>query len=340
MDDLLSPFATILNFRDVGAFVNGATGSACVAHTCLPLHRAADRPQHAADRPALPRRAARYDAAERARARAPAEDKPADGASPAEQRRLVRDFGVKTVLDLRSRSGSLAPLTRAHTRSDASTRTEHEQQAAHSAAGAGAVRIAGTDYVAVDVNGGGFARFLVGQLSWWDRGRLLYALAAGGRPEAVKVVTPSMDARGLTQLALDSLDVCGPELCAVFAVLADRARYPVMVHCLQGKDRTGLVVMLVLFLLGVPMDAVERDYLVSESELAPERDERAKDLASAGLSEHFLLCPPELVRTAHAHLLHKHGSVEAYLDSIGVTRAMQWNVKHILSTNSTEGAGQ
>jgi protein tyrosine/serine phosphatase len=43
--------------------------------------------------------------------------------------------------------------------------------------------------------------------------------------------------------------VCKGEVKQVFDVLADDRNWPVLVHCTQGKDRTGLIVMLVLFLL-------------------------------------------------------------------------------------------
>lgn len=36
-----------------------------------------------------------------------------------------------------------------------------------------------------------------------------------------------------------------------FRTLANPHSYPVLVHCVHGKDRTGLVVMLLLMLAGV-----------------------------------------------------------------------------------------
>jgi protein-tyrosine phosphatase len=50
---------------------------------------------------------------------------------------------------------------------------------------------------------------------------------------------------------------------ALFTLLADRANLPVLIHCLGGKDRTGVSVALLLTILGVPWPTVRDDYLLS-----------------------------------------------------------------------------
>ncbi|MBP5177411.1 MAG: tyrosine-protein phosphatase, partial [Clostridia bacterium] len=49
----------------------------------------------------------------------------------------------------------------------------------------------------------------------------------------------------------------------VFAVLADRANYPLIFHCNIGTDRTGYIAYLLNGLLGVSKDDLVRDYLFS-----------------------------------------------------------------------------
>lgn len=44
-------------------------------------------------------------------------------------------------------------------------------------------------------------------------------------------------------------------------------RYPVMVHCTSGKDRTGVVVATLLTILGAPNDAIVGEYLLSDGEV-------------------------------------------------------------------------
>ncbi len=45
--------------------------------------------------------------------------------------------------------------------------------------------------------------------------------------------------------------------------IADTATHPLVFHCTHGKDRAGLAAAIVLSALGVPWDAVQEDYLLS-----------------------------------------------------------------------------
>jgi protein-tyrosine phosphatase len=56
-----------------------------------------------------------------------------------------------------------------------------------------------------------------------------------------------------------------------FAAIADAPDGAVVVHCMGGKDRTGLVSALLLRLAGVSHEAIGRDYALSGPNLAPER---------------------------------------------------------------------
>ena len=152
----------------------------------------------------------------------------------------------------------------------------------------------------------------------------------GRRTQGIGVLgTNVMNPRGLIGLGLDSMDVCTQEVKQVFDVLADASNYPVLVHCTQGKDRTGLVVQLVLFLLGVPLEAINQDYLMTDGELDSEREERLKEIRSIGLDDSFAYCDKDMVENVNKHLLEK-GGIENYLDSCGVTEEMRTKVKQIL----------
>merc|ERR1712070_971850 len=96
-----------------------------------------------------------------------------------------------------------------------------------------------------------------------------------------------MAERGLAGLAVDSLEHCRAEVKAVYDILANEHSYPLLIHCTQGKDRTGLNILLVLMLLGVPIDAINEDYMLSEKELAPEKEEKVREIMSIGLPASF-----------------------------------------------------
>jgi protein-tyrosine phosphatase len=56
---------------------------------------------------------------------------------------------------------------------------------------------------------------------------------------------------------------CGPGIVAALEELARPGALPALVHCLVGKDRTGLTVALLLDLLGVDRATIVADYLAS-----------------------------------------------------------------------------
>ena len=43
--------------------------------------------------------------------------------------------------------------------------------------------------------------------------------------------------------------------------------YPVLIHCLSGKDRTGIVVAALLLILGVDVNVIVEEYLLSDGEV-------------------------------------------------------------------------
>ncbi len=78
-----------------------------------------------------------------------------------------------------------------------------------------------------------------------------------------------------------------PYIRHAFTILADEGNLPAVVHCTHGKDRTGLLVALLLLMLGVDEAAVVQDYVLSEEELKvgfePDQSLEACDQYSEGL---------------------------------------------------------
>ncbi len=126
-----------------------------------------------------------------------------------------------------------------------------------------------------------------------------------------------MQPRGLVGLGFDSIDHCGPEVAEALRAYSKPENYPILSHCTQGKDRTGLVIALLLFLLAIPKNAIAFDYCMSEEELLPERESRLKEIRSIGLTEDFAGCPPDWIEKMEKHLDEKYGGVWKYCRSIG-----------------------
>lgn len=50
---------------------------------------------------------------------------------------------------------------------------------------------------------------------------------------------------------------------------------PIFIHCLSGKDRTGIVVGTLLLLIGIPEQIIMEEYLLSDGDVHPEMFEKA-----------------------------------------------------------------
>ena len=136
--------------------------------------------------------------------------------------------------------------------------------------------------------------------------------------------------RGLVGLGYDTLDYCQPELADALNLLSQQCTYPTLVHCTQGKDRTGMVVALLLFLLKVPLEAISYDYTMSEQELLPMRERMLGEIHEIGLSDEFAGCPQDWIYRMDAHINHKYGGITSYLEHIGIGKDGQMRIIEIL----------
>jgi protein-tyrosine phosphatase len=97
---------------------------------------------------------------------------------------------------------------------------------------------------------------------------------------------------------------------------------PALVHCVGGKDRTGLVVALLLRLAGVSLERIDADYAVSEGNLddQPWVDE-APDEVEAERRRKIIRSPEGVMAAVLAELERRHGGVREYLLGAGSTDA-------------------
>jgi protein-tyrosine phosphatase len=117
------------------------------------------------------------------------------------------------------------------------------------------------------------------------------------------------------------LDRYADRFARVFEAIARAPAGAVLVHCMGGKDRTGLIVALALRLAGVSMDDVVADYALSEANLAAGHQawvDAAPDAVERRRRELLLPTPPSAMRRVLEELERRHGSAEGYLRDAGV----------------------
>lgn len=132
-------------------------------------------------------------------------------------------------------------------------------------------------------------------------------------------------------LALDAIyryvvDQCGEAIADAIRPLCAAQAFPALVHCSAGKDRTGIVIGMILALVGVPDEVIAADYAVSASYLDPLHSPAIGQLqAGTGLGDkltsELLTSPPQLILDVLARARAAHGSVGGYLRAHGLKLA-------------------
>lgn len=108
---------------------------------------------------------------------------------------------------------------------------------------------------------------------------------------------------------------------AAFAAVADAPDGAVVIHCVGGKDRTGLLCAFLLQLAGVPDDEIADDYALSEERLLPRHQgwlDAAETHEERERLRRIAQCPADAMRGVLRELERRYGGVAGYLRAAGV----------------------
>ncbi len=124
----------------------------------------------------------------------------------------------------------------------------------------------------------------------------------------------------------------------LFLSLGDKNQLPALFHCTTGKDRTGWAAAALLTLLGVPMEAVKKDYLRSNEYILPMYDNLIKQFVAAGGSPSIpaatLGVKEEYLNAAFDEMQTKYGSIENYFsEGLGITVDQQTALRNLYLKN-------
>ena len=129
---------------------------------------------------------------------------------------------------------------------------------------------------------------------------------------------------------------CGVAIADAIRPLCAEGAFPALVHCSAGKDRTGIVVAMILAVAGVPDQIIAADYALSGRYLDPTHTAAIGQLkAGTGLgdelTEELLVSPPQLILDVLASARDQHGSVDGYLLGHGLSPADLARLRAVLA---------
>ena len=123
---------------------------------------------------------------------------------------------------------------------------------------------------------------------------------------------------------LDFLDRYQENFGRAVQAIADAPHGAVVVHCMGGKDRTGIVAALLLRLVGVDNRAIAEDYALSEANLAERHQiwvDQAVGAADRRRRSLLLPTPAAAMLDVLEVIDSRHGGAGRYLAGAGVTDA-------------------
>lgn len=155
------------------------------------------------------------------------------------------------------------------------------------------------------------------------------------KKQAKQVIAEEVEApKGLLGMYKDIVDYGTSGMYKVLNVMTDPSVYPVLIHCMQGKDRTGVVIAIIERLLGFSLSAIGSDY--SRTEQGLDFQKRIEHVRDEHLSEDFVHTPSRVIVELLEYIDTKYGSLPQYLDLIGFNYEAQRKLVECVTTEKDQ----
>lgn len=144
------------------------------------------------------------------------------------------------------------------------------------------------------------------------------------------------DAPGfLADRYLEMLSTGRDSVASALSVLAEESTYPAVFHCSAGKDRTGIVAAILLWLLGVPDSVIATDYAMSGaamSRLAEWWREHSDEVSPVAgtLPSSAAEARPETMELFLSAIRDEYGSAEGLIAGLGLDKTVPARIRDLL----------
>lgn len=131
------------------------------------------------------------------------------------------------------------------------------------------------------------------------------------------------DAPDLAAIYILLLENRKPQIRQIIEYIANKPNGCAIIHCVSGKDRTGLVTALVLAALGIPEATIVDDYSLTEKYLVLQRQmwlEQAKDnQEDLRRLQRDISANAQTMHDTIAYLKTNYGDLSGYIQAIGIS---------------------
>eukprot|EP01119_Soliformovum_irregulare_P019128 TRINITY_DN6000_c0_g1_i2.p1 TRINITY_DN6000_c0_g1~~TRINITY_DN6000_c0_g1_i2.p1 ORF type:complete len:362 (+),score=81.53 TRINITY_DN6000_c0_g1_i2:46-1086(+) len=181
----------------------------------------------------------------------------------------------------------------------------------------------------------------LGELSYVNKAKLAYFYLRGEKDRSNAIISDMMVKLKLQGLYRLMLRTSWKNILRALQICSNVDYHPIVIHCSQGKDRTGMLTAMILNCCNVPANLVQDDYHRSEMELERLRlnpDYMARNFKkAAGLGldmTSWMLAPVEALTEVKQWIVAHYGSVSGYLEWIGFNPILQENLGTLLMEHS------
>ena len=160
--------------------------------------------------------------------------------------------------------------------------------------------------------------------------------------ERMKPVIYRKDAQNIiaeisNTLYLEILDASAPVFRQVMEILISPGNSPVLIHCQAGKDRTGIIIALILLAMGVERESIINDFMKSNETLIPyfKKKFMIRKIVSLGFFPYNNMLFAVTVKQRNIESVldrieNHYGGIEGYLRYAGFDLALLAEARNVL----------